>query len=151
MTGVTAAAFGLDMFAAQRILCVAIVIEGDRLPFACGMAAVASLAEVSFVFVILFVTTNTGCLQLFLIEDALVTRLAFGCPVFARQPVFRVPVVIEANRLPVAIRMTGIAAFAKATFVFIVLLVARHAGGWCTFEFGILVAVATLDVDVLAA
>jgi len=82
VAGMAAVALGPGVLATQRVLGFAIVIEGDRLPVACGVAAVAFLAEVSFVFVILFVTTNTSCLQLFLIEDALVTRLAFGCPVF---------------------------------------------------------------------
>ena len=65
---------------------------------------------------------------------------AFCGMVFAIQREFGVLVMIEMNGFPVAFGVTSLALFAEASFVLIVLAMARDAGFGSLFVFGVFMA-----------
>ena len=70
--------------------------------------------------------------------------------VFSAQGIFRVLVVIENNRFPLAVGVAALAFGAEIAFVFVVFLVTGDASCRRTFEFGISVAVLADDIPVFS-
>ena len=136
IAGVAALALDLGVFAAQRILRVAVVIEGRGLPAALVMAVLAFRAELTLMallVVILLVAAVTVGLEFLLIQAAGVTTTAFRLGMLAAQRVFRIAVVIEDGAGPVHFGVTALAFRAEQTLVtllVIVLAVAGDAGGF---------------------
>ena len=116
------------VLAEQSILGIAIVIEGDSLPVLLDVTGLTLFTIRAFVFVIFFVTGVAGCRSLDFVELSLMTAFASGCLVLAPQRVFRIPIVVERNGLPVLLEVTSFALFPEVPFVFVVFLVTGVAG-----------------------
>ena len=70
--------------------------------------------------------------------------------VFPAQRVFRVLVVVENDRLPLAVGVAALALGAELSFVFIIFLVTGDASCRCALEFGIGVAILADDIPVFS-
>ena len=153
---VAGCALGGDVLAAQRVFGHAVVIENGFLPVlldVAGFALVAELALVASFVVILAMARHAEGRGFFLVQDAGMTRRALGRAVFALEGVLGVAVVVEAQRLPVAVGVTGLALVAElalVTLFVVILAVAGHALQGRTLEFWIGVAIIALHVAVLA-
>jgi hypothetical protein len=105
-----------------------VVIEGLYLtPAGLAVALLAAAAKLAFVPIILAVTRHTGRRQLVAIEIAGVARIAFDFRVRGSQWKFRRLVVIEANRAPLVLVVTGFAFGTVPSSVNILNLVAIDA------------------------
>ena len=134
-SGMAAVAPGLGVLAAQDELGVAIVIEFHVFPAffqVTGLAFRAEATTVAFLFVVGFVTGDTGGFEPVLEQEARMATVALGPGMLAAQGEFGVAIVIEDRDTPVFLRMAGFALPAETslvTFLLVVGLVAGHAGG----------------------
>ncbi len=102
-----------------------IVVEGHLLtPARLVVALLAGGPKLAGVGVVLFVTGETGCSELFLVEIAGVAGFAAGVCVSSLQRKFRRASVIEAHRLPLRRLMAGLALCAVMALMDILELVA---------------------------
>ena len=124
MPRVAAVAFRLSMVSLQRIIRVAIMLEEKRLPVTFRMAGDTLLPEASLVWIVFLVATGTINRSLVLVEMPFVTRLACCPQVSSRQRVFRMEFVVEDDRFPIALCMTGPAFLPITSPMRIVLLMA---------------------------
>ena len=107
-----------------------VVIEGDRpAPARLVVALLASAAKLTFVPVILAVTGNTVGGQLVAIEIARVAGVAFDLGMRGSQREFGLLAVVEADRAPFALVVTGLAFCAVAPTMDVLNSMAIHAGG----------------------
>ena len=106
-----------------------VVIEHDFLPpVRFGVARFAACAELAFMRVVAFMTSDAGCRELVAIEIALVAGIALDLFVCAPQRKFRRFVVIEFNGFPFFRAVTGLAFRAIAALVNILDFVAIGTG-----------------------
>src|SRR5581483_1247245 len=120
-------ALDLDVRAEQRKAREA-VVEARVLPRAFAMAALALVALLALVLVVFPVAGDAGARELVAVEVAGMAAVALHRGVFAAQRISGVAVVVEQQRAPVLLAVTGRAFFAVARLVHVVLLVARDAG-----------------------
>ena len=118
-------ALDLAVLAAQRVLGVAVVAEGDAGPVLGGVAALALFAVARLVLVFLLVAADAGA-GCFVVDLALVAGVALDVDVLAGQRVLGL-VVVELGLFPALFDVAIGAGIAQGALVLVVLLVAAQA------------------------
>jgi hypothetical protein len=118
-------AFCAKMAATQRILCMQVVIEGDRLPVSLNMAAFALLSGVALVFVVFLVASVTVRRRI-LESRRQMAFFAFHLLMSAKQRETRL-VVVKRSLLPGTFVMAFIALSPFLSLMLVVFLVATVA------------------------
>ena len=117
------------------------VIETRLVPVALDVTLGAVGAEGVFVLVVFFVAGNAGGLQIVAIQVPGVTTIAPGLAMLAAQDISGIRIVIEPDSAPGLGVVAGLALFAIAPLVLVVLAMARPAGHRRVLEGVVLVAI----------
>jgi hypothetical protein len=104
------------------------MVEPGLLPVALVVTGLALLAFLTLVLVVLLVTGDALGLGFFPVQESGVTGLALDLGMLATQRVFRIAVVIEANRRPVFLDVAGLALVAETALVALAVVVLAVAG-----------------------
>lgn len=126
------------------------MIEACLVPCALDVTVATFLAQCAFVLVILFVTRDTGRLQLVSVQVPGMAGVAPGLPMLATQGKFRGFIMVEAHGIPGLGVMTGLAFFAKTALVLVVFSVTRHAGHRRVLEDIVAMTIPALRIGMLA-
>jgi hypothetical protein len=111
------------------------VVDLGHFPVTLVVTGLAFIAFLALVLVVLLVTGDAGCLQLFLVQESGMTGLALGRDVLAAQDVLRVAVMVESGDLPVLLDMTGVTFLAEPPLVALFVIVRFVAGDTGALEF----------------
>lgn len=138
------------VFALERILGVAIMVERNRLPALFQMTDPTLWPIVALMAIILRMASCAGGRRLVLVERALMTACTARRSVLPLERVFGVAVVVERDRFPVLFRVAAFARGPIVAFVYVVLPVAGDAlDGECVLVWVAPVTAFALRLNVL--
>lgn len=126
------------------------MIEKNFLPSLFKVATFTFLSEVPLVLIILLMTGQAVCLQLFFMQIALMATGAFQFIMFPAQGVFCLLGMVEKNLFPALFHVARFAFRTKIAFMFVIFFVTGIALLRRIFEFLINMAFFTLDFGMLA-
>lgn len=118
---------------AQGKVGIAVMVEGGFLPVRRRVTLFTFFSVLTFMHIVLPVTSMTLPLQLYLFRILAVATLALELAVFAFQAEFRIPVMIELGFFPRLRGMTGIAFPAEMSAMHVIELMAGIAAGGYLF------------------
>ena len=116
--------------AEQEIFRIAVMIERRRFPHFFRMAGFAFHSKDGVMDVVFSMAGATVGLQFILVEMAGMTAAAGHAPMLLTQGEFGIPIMIEGDLFPRAVRMAGLAFLTVVSFMYIVFLVARVTSQW---------------------